>query len=43
MVIMMERSRSTAPSTVASTMVLPRAELVDEIDHDHANLHGNTE
>ena len=43
-VIMIGRSRSTAPSTAASTIVWPaRAQLVDVLEHDDAGLHRDAE
>ena len=51
MVIMIGRSRSTAPSTAASTIcsrpvsppLLPGAQLVDVFEHDYTRLHRDAE
>ena len=44
MVIMMGRSRSTAPSTADSSMeCASRAQLIDVFEHDHAGLHRDAE
>ena len=44
MVIMMGRSRSTAPSTAAFfNGMAARAQLIDVLEHDDAGLHGDAE